>query len=256
MKKSMVIVLGAFVVAAALPGTGAGAAPAPSMASSTGEDASTNKADNAIIVRGDMGVAVPPRGATAMMELAREDGTFDVLRVEHRRDGEVRTTYRPGDQSPEPIDESYDSALLEGTTIPACSDSAYNLYPSQVASQPYFLVNDDVLSETVTSAAMMKQAMLNGGSNIVNARNDCGLPDNVDAPALSGVGDTSLRSQFYVANGDHHCTDYDVWSVVELGTLYGAFASACIMWWDNGDILSADVRFNRDKNWFIGSPPS
>ncbi|HEV2757441.1 MAG TPA: hypothetical protein VG318_16880 [Actinomycetota bacterium] len=249
--KRLVALAITMVLAAGVP---AGASVADGAAAPAETQGLDNPSEGRRVERGDMAVAVPPRGMTATMELIRTDGTIDVLTVRHGNDGTVHTRHETGEGGHE--DESYKETASSTTSpIPACSDSTYRTSSVQVQHNPYFLVNSDVLNATVTTA-MMKQAILNAGNNIANARNDCGMPDNVDAPAVSGVGDTPLRTNFYVVNGEHYCDNRDVYSVVELGVLNDAMASTCRLVGTNTELIAADIRFNRAVNWFIGSAPS
>ncbi|HEV2754178.1 MAG TPA: hypothetical protein VG318_00175 [Actinomycetota bacterium] len=212
-----------------------------------------------IIRRDDMGVMVPPAGVTATLELVMPHGGNRVLTVEHRRDGSVHTRYEGPDAetSTDPHDQSAEQLVTDtATTLSACSTEAYRFIPNlRVANDMWWLFNDDVMANGVT-AAQVKGSLINAGANITNADNDCGMLDNIQAPIVSGTSDTSLRTNFYIrSDGYHDCGQMDTYNVFEFGQLKDALASMCMWTWDNGDLLSADIRFGQGRNWFTTATP-
>jgi len=201
------------------------------------------------VERGDMAVKTPPRGRTVVLEVIRDSGAIDVLTVSHRSDGTVDAELDEAGHQ----DQTNDELVASSTTpIAPCTDTAYVLASWRASPPPYFYINYDVMAPGVTST-MLRNAVVNGANNIVTARNDCGMPDYVDASNIVSPGTTTMRSGFYRrADGNHDCT-FDNYSIIEMGYLKGALGSACHYLDVDGSMISFDIRFDKDRKWFTAA---
>jgi hypothetical protein len=203
------------------------------------DDTAGNDAREVVAAPGDtvqfraMQVAVPDEiGAGNGMVAEGEDGWLELV-VENRGNGIafVRTSLEAQVTQDEP----------EPTTAavnPACSDGAYRLEGHRWSSPYEWYLNDN------TSAA--KEAMIRrGANNIVLARNDCDLVDNVDARHVY-LGRTGVTPNFYATAG---CLGRDGRNVVGMGQLVDFKAYTCWYWDGSGSMVEADIQFKAGENW-------
>lgn len=85
--------------------------------------------------------------------------------------------------------------------------------------------------------------------NVVEARNDCGLPDRVSA-AETYIGETS-RKPGVTANGS--CTGSDGYNVVGFGRLGGYYSGYTCIYWMGERIVEADMRLDTDTAWALSA---
>jgi hypothetical protein len=87
----------------------------------------------------------------------------------------------------------------------------------------------------------VKNTLVRSFNNVVNANNDCGLPDNVDA-THKFLGNTT-RSP--------NCRARDGFNVVGFGKMdWGVLAVTCF-WMSGGRIVEADMKINNRENWAL-----
>ena len=101
-------------------------------------------------------------------------------------------------------------------------------------------------------------AGLNGGDvlaivkrsfkNVVNARNDCGLADNVSA-TQSYLGTTSRKPAITPAGA---CNSPDGVSVIGFAPLDGYFAGYTCIWWNGSNqIIEMDMKLDPEQPWAL-----
>lgn len=140
-------------------------------------------------------------------------------------------------------------AVRAAASPSACNDNAYTfLGPSarwvaplawryRSSSVPAGLNSGDVL-------AVIKKSF----KNIVNARNDCGMADNVSA-THSYLGSTSKKPG---VNSAGTCTETDGHSVIGFAALDGFYAGYTCIWWDgSARIIEMDMRLDPDQPWAL-----
>ena len=130
-----------------------------------------------------------------------------------------------------------------------CNDSAYTfLGPSarwvtplswrfRASSVPGSLNSGDVL-------ATIKKSF----KNVVTARNDCGMADNVSA-THNYLGTTSRKPGISAAGS---CTTTDGHSVIGFAPLDGYYAGYTCIWWDGAArIIEMDMRLDPAQPWAL-----
>jgi len=84
--------------------------------------------------------------------------------------------------------------------------------------------------------------------NIVNARNDCGMADNVSA-THSYLGTTSRKPGVSAAGT---CTGTDGQNVIGFAPLDGYYAGYTCIWWDaSAHIIEMDMRLDPAQPWVL-----
>lgn len=162
--------------------------------------------------------------------------------------------------APPVLDRSVAAASLGGPDVTpavvlyapnACSDRAYSLlgghwtdtleWSFKASSIPAGLDPSDLLS-----------ALMRSFDNMIDARNDCGLPDTVGATAQY-LGQTGYAPS---VTGRGHCAASDGRNVIGFGRLpAGTLAVTCVRNDDGGAIVEADIRINSNVDWSL-SPSS
>jgi hypothetical protein len=80
-------------------------------------------------------------------------------------------------------------------------------------------------------------------SNVTDARNDCGRPDNVGA----------THEYLGVTTRSPNCRSRDGFNVVGFGRMdFGVLAVTCF-WISNGRIIEADMRINNRESWALSA---
>jgi len=133
---------------------------------------------------------------------------------------------------------------------PACTDSAYILYPSSWTKTYnwYFNASSTPSGIGQTAAAGALKAAAN---NITTAHNDCGLPDLVSA-TNSYKGTTTLTPNI---SNTSSCLSADGKSVVGFGTLSSNYVGYTC-WWSIGNAtVEADAKLNKaNYTWYVTKP--
>jgi len=143
-----------------------------------------------------------------------------------------------------------DARPVRAAASPApCNDNAYKfLGPSarwtstlswrfRASSVPSSLRSGDVLK-------VIKKSF----KNIVNARNDCGMADNVSA-THSYLGTTPRKPAISAAGS---CTGTDGHSVIGFAALDGYYAGYTCIWWDaSARIVEMDMRLDPAQPWAL-----
>jgi hypothetical protein len=127
----------------------------------------------------------------------------------------------------------------------ACDDSAYTTIAApwtktlkwwfKGSSTPSYLSQSGVLT-------VLKRSF----NNMTDARNDCGLPDNVSATS-SYQGTTTYGPS---VNASGNCKPSDGRNVIGFGTLpAGILAVTCIRMGAGNHVKEADIRINSNMDW-------
>lgn len=130
------------------------------------------------------------------------------------------------------------AALTVAAAPPPCSDGAYRL-----SGGKWMRTLKWAFRASSTPAGLTRLGVRNklnrAFSNIVDARNNCGRPDRVNATAQY-LGTTTSRP---------NCNTMDGQNVVGFRSLAaGTLARTC--WWTiNGRIVEADIQINSDLPW-------
>jgi hypothetical protein len=89
----------------------------------------------------------------------------------------------------------------------------------------------------------VKNVLVRSFNNLVNANNDCGLPDNVSA-THSFKGTTS-RSP--------NCNRRDGFNVVGFGRMSRGVLAVTCFWMSGGRIVEADMKINNRERWALSA---
>jgi len=143
---------------------------------------------------------------------------------------------------------SQSSTARTAATPGPCADSAYSFIDPQGAAWSSTLrwrfKSSSVPAGLGSSSALA--AIKKGFKNIVNARNDCRLPDNVGATQRY-LG-TTTRSPGISKSGS--CTSSDGTSVVAFAPLDNSYAGYTCIWWDtHHHIYEMDMRLDPNQPW-------
>lgn len=217
-----------------------------------------------------IGAQVPTRGTEVFAEVVLPTGT-QTLEVTHHDDGSVDVS----SCGPEPefgigyFDESDDSSGADPEAPKAgspgpCSDNTYDLDTAKW-EQDYkwsFNADDTPIGPNNPDPPAAQEGIQEGIGSITNARNSCGLGDNVHA------------TQTYLARTDRHSdikdgnnanidcpvdSSTDGANVIDWGPLYGAIRAATCKWQDpdpgRNTLKEADVRIASDVNWVVAPGP-
>ena len=135
-----------------------------------------------------------------------------------------------------------------GASPGPCSDGKYKFlgpgarwksnlgWRFRMSSVPSYMNGNDVLN-------VIKKSF----RNVVDARNDCGLADNVSA-TQSYLG-TTTRKPGISSNGT--CTSSDGHNVVGFAPLGGYYSGFTCIWWVGNEIVEADMRLDTDTDWAV-----
>ena len=192
-------------------------------------------------------IVVPPRGRGVWAEAILADGSIRVLGVQTAADGTVRVLPGGGAaaQSPSGV-----RPLSPSISPPACSDSAYSLYPSSWNKTYTWYFNatstPSGISQTAATGALKSAA-----NNITTANNDCGLPDLVSA--TNAYKATTTRTP-NISNSAS-CLSGDGTNVVGFGTLSSIYVGYTC-WWSIGNAtVEADAKLNKaNYTWYVTKP--
>lgn len=201
----------------------------------TGEEAVEMIADpgHAISFRG-IEVVVPVEtggGAGAAGEL--EDGWVEI-EVENRGDGVVAVKARTFE-----LDALPEEPQVQAAFASACSDGAFALHRRWHTPYRWHLSTGG--NPTDAEEAMIRR----GANNIVLARNDCGLTDQVSAThEYKGRIDHAMN-----ISSSAECRGQDGMNVVGMGGLDAFKAYTCWYWNIHNHLVEADIKFKKDENW-------
>jgi hypothetical protein len=160
-------------------------------------------------------------------------------------------------------DEILPSAGSSSGGPAACDDSAYTTNDVKRDAQLGWYLGDGALPSGISRATAWS-TMKTAANKIANA-NDCNMADEVSA-ANTPIGDTTLESEFDVADGGYTCESYlsaDAYNVVDFGNLddHGNPPLAATCWWSiwstgPNTLRNADIRFNVSDFYFTTTPDS
>jgi hypothetical protein len=167
------------------------------------------------------------------------------LEVTHYRDGTVELEH-VGDESEEA--QVRPEISPAANSLSECSDRKYSLlgYKVDEESPLSWYFNSKTTPKELTRWGALS-AIREGGANIANTRNDCGLKDRVPA-GLSYEGSTPAHAQL---NARGHCPNPNDQSVVSFGKLpRGTLAVTCTKWSGPNLVTSSDIMLNKTHhNW-------
>jgi hypothetical protein len=133
-----------------------------------------------------------------------------------------------------------------------CSDASYEFDPGSFKVQgtfQYYFISDSKPAEL--SMSRTETSLKDAFSNWANARNNCGLKDDVSVPtSYKGRRDGGAD-----ITNDGHCKASDGTSEIAFGTLPSAYlALTCVWYYVAGKppypVASADIRLNKSKGWW------
>jgi hypothetical protein len=122
-----------------------------------------------------------------------------------------------------------------------CEDPAYNLLGGTWLKGSYSWSFQASSTPSGLSKTAVRDVLKKSFSNITNANNDCGTPDNVSA-TNTYLGTTSAKAL---------CNRRDFQNVVGFHRLeFGVLAVTCY-WISSGHIVEADIQINSDESWAL-----
>lgn len=142
-----------------------------------------------------------------------------------------------------------------GSSPSACTDAAYSLKSFKAPGTHHYFVNRDTIP-TYMSASVVLADIGDAFRAIVNASNDCGLPDNVSAPSASYAGITTRTAEVSSTNSCESWVSRDGYSVIDFGDLQSGTLGWVCTWHSFGRLDEADYRFNRVEYLWTTSPGS
>ena len=219
------------VILAALPAAASAAAPAPEPAGEAG-----------------LQVQAPPPGyGIAMTALTLDGREFDVV-VETGPDGVTRVS----DADAAVTASSASAAAVKS----ACTDRKYVLQKFRW-TRPWEWRFNAGTTPTGMSRAAVETQLRSAVRSITNARNDCGIPDRVNAKARY-LGRTSRKTS---VRSDAGCAAWDGQNVVAFGNLPPYIAGVtCSLYTvraqGRGQAIESDVLLNRRHHRWAIRPKS
>jgi hypothetical protein len=188
-----------------------------------------------------IGFTVPQRGVQVNAEQILTNGQTVEVAVESRADGSVLVNSGP---KAEPV-----AMLSAGGS--ACADSTHNAASSKWATTYTWMFNADS-TPTNLSQASTESALKTAFTRLVNGYNDCGKADAIGA-THSYAGRTTTHPDISTAAA---CLAPDSRSEVGFAALpSGMVGMAC--WWSlGGEIIEADIMFNKNIKWYLSKPSS
>ncbi|MDQ3915360.1 MAG: hypothetical protein M3323_08550 [Actinomycetota bacterium] len=191
-----------------------------------------------------VGAVAPQPGNGVYAEAFTEDGIQELV-VVTEDDGDVVVSHQ-GDESSGVNSGPLDDLLEEQQ---ACNDSAYNLNSWKESDIHRWYFNAGSTPSNLGVDAT-RTSVKNGAGNITNARNNCGLADNVSA-SHSFQSDTTTGVNID-ANGN--CTSRDAKNVVSFGDLPAGTLGVACSFFDTtpspDELLESDIKLNKvDHSW-------
>jgi hypothetical protein len=185
-------------------------------------------------------VQVPPRGTTVTAEAIGSKGNTVQLAVETRRDGSV--LIHRGEQA--------ERVAMVGATGGACGDGAYTLGGARWRSTYQWYASAANLPSNISfsgAETSFKKAV----SHIINAYNDCGRRDSVEATA-SYAGKTSSSPDVSDNAGCRSPDGRNEMGFKRLPSGYLAFS--CAWRTSGGSIIHGDTAYNTRYKWYTSKP--
>ncbi len=188
-----------------------------------------------------VGFTVPERGVEVNAEQILTNGQTVEVAVESRADGSVVVHSGP---EAEPV-----AMLSAGGS--ACADSSHDAASSKWAKTYSWMFNAGSTPSNI-SPTSAESALKTAFSRLVNGYNDCGKADAIDATHSYAGRTTSLPD----ISTSAACLAPDAKSEVGFATLpSGMVGMAC--WWSlGGEIIEADIMFNKNIKWYLKKPSS
>jgi hypothetical protein len=187
-----------------------------------------------------IGFTVPQRGVQVNAEAILENGQTVEVAVESRADGSVVVHKGP---------EAESVAMVSGTN--PCTDSANSVAGPKWAKTYSWMFNAGS-TPTNLSQTSAESALKSAFNRMVNGHNNCDKADAVDATHSYAGRTTSLPD----ISTSAACLAPDTRSEVGFAALpSGMVGMAC--WWSlSGEIIEADIMFNKNIKWYLSKPSS
>jgi hypothetical protein len=188
-----------------------------------------------------IGFTVPQRGVQVNAEAILENGQTVEVAVESRNDGSVVVHSGP---EAEPV-----AMLSAGGS--ACADGTYSAASSKWAKTYSWMFNAGS-TPTNLSQTSAESALKTAFSRVVSGHNDCGKADAIGATHSYAGRTTSLPD----ISTSAACLAPDTRSEVGFAALpSGMVGMAC--WWSlSGEVIEADIMFNKNIKWYLSKPSS
>jgi hypothetical protein len=188
-------------------------------------------------------VVVPPPGEAVEVDAVDEFGQ-EVFNVETMEDGTVILSL---------VGSETDPTSASGTTgilrprplIAACSDNTNNVQSYKESDLHEWRIKTSSIPTDLNQANAITR-IRNSISNITQAFNDCGLPDNVSATS-NYLGSTTFSATF---DGDNCLTNGGP-NIVDFGPINNGRAAVACTYAVSGEVVGADVRMNSGKSWTV-----
>ena len=165
-------------------------------------------------------------GALVIVTLAAPSATAATLEIDELRLGRARVG-------------AAGSAV--GVSPAPCADGKYNLIGAKWRDSEYRWAFHAASTPSYLTRKAVRNVLIRSFSNITNARNDCGLADNVSA-THAFLGKTAARPR---------CGDRDGRNVVGFGRLERGVLGVTCFWRIGDRMIEADVIFNTRERWAL-----
>jgi hypothetical protein len=198
------------------------------------------------IMNKGIGAVIPPIGHSVTMEAEHDDGTPTYLQITTGEDGSIEVGMDLA---------SYAQSSTSSTHPGVCSDGGYKLTGTKWDKPFVWYLNSSSVPPGLSVdnvEARLKEAVI----NITHARNNCGLPDTVNAHQ-EYRGWTKQHSNISTRNGNIICTDEDEFNVVDFDNLPGTYLAYTCWWNPKGapKTSTSDVRLDKNRSWFATEAP-
>lgn len=211
-------------------------------------------------------VLAPQLGSGVFAEVVLDTGESHTVVLETALDGRVfELTPIPGafdgDEEDGVADEgeSDDGGVValaageapKGDSLGPCSDKSKSLLPYKVAGTFGWYFNAGSTPGS-NSASAVEKALKRAANNITASRNSCSMTDQVSA-THSYLGKTSSPAQ--ITSTAQCAATGNGLNSVGFGTLpKGVLGLACVYYDGAGNVVEADVRFNKAYAWYADKP--
>ena len=188
-----------------------------------------------------IGFTVPKAGIQVNAEVMLANGQTVEIAVDSRTDGSVLVNSGP---KAEPV-----AMLSAGGS--ACADTAHS-YAGPRWNKTYSWMFNAASTPSSISQTGAESALKSAFTRLVNGHNDCGKADAISA-THSYAGRTSSLPDISTSAA---CLSLDRRSEVGFAALpSGMVGMAC--WWSlGGEIIEADIMFNKNIKWYLSKPAS
>jgi hypothetical protein len=168
----------------------------------------------------------------------------DGLSVETLEDGTVALSLVGPEMDPALTSDAKSIRRIR-PLVAACSDNTTNVQSYRESDLHEWRIKTSSIPTGLNQANVITR-IRNGISNITQAFNDCGLPDNVSATS-NYLGSTTFSATF---DGED-CLNNGGPNVVDFGPINNGRAAVACTYAVGGEVVGADVRLNSGKSWTV-----